>query len=192
MANPHKKKKKDKKGNRHPLSVDRTSREERKDGRPYLSVCMIVRNEEKHLERCLKSIKDIADEIVVVDTGSEDRTVSIAKKYTNRVYFHPWNDSFSEARNHYLGYARGEWIFQIDADEELVQEDIPALREAIREGGIDAIMVQIVSHFKNGKGQAIHSVERIFRNNGVIHYDCLLYTSPSPRDLSTSRMPSSA
>jgi len=171
MANPHKKKKKDKKGNRHPLSVDRTSREERKDGRPYLSVCMIVRNEEKHLERCLKSIKDIADEIVVVDTGSEDRTVSIAKKYTNRVYFHPWNDSFSEARNHYLGYARGEWIFQIDADEELVQEDIPALREAIREGGIDAIMVQIVSHFKNGKGQAIHSVERIFRNNGVIHYE---------------------
>ncbi|MBW2067090.1 MAG: glycosyltransferase family 2 protein, partial [Deltaproteobacteria bacterium] len=171
MTNRKRKKRKRKRGNRHSLSVDRTPRGKRKDRRPFLSVCMIVRNEERHLERCLKSIKGIADEIIVVDTGSGDRTVSIAKKYTKRIYFHPWKDSFSEARNHYLGYARGEWIFQIDADEELVQEDIPTLREAIKEDGIDAIMVQIVSHFKNGKGRGIHSVERVFRNNGVIHYE---------------------
>ncbi len=61
---------------------------------------MIVKNEEQYLDNCLKSIKDIADEIVIVDTGSNDRTVEIAKKYTDKIYFHPWKDSFSEARNH--------------------------------------------------------------------------------------------
>jgi glycosyltransferase involved in cell wall biosynthesis len=132
---------------------------------------MIVKNEERYLDNCLKSVKDVVDEIIIVDTGSEDGTVEIAKKYTDKVYFHPWKDSFSEARNHYLKYAAGDWIFQIDADEELVKEDIPALLDAVKNEELDAIMVQIVSRFKKGRSEAIHSVERIFRNNGVIHYE---------------------
>jgi glycosyltransferase involved in cell wall biosynthesis len=137
----------------------------------FISVCMIVKNEERYLDNCLKSIKDVADEIVIVDTGSDDRTVEIAKKYTDKIYFHPWKDSFSEARNHYLKYATGDWIFQIDADEELVQEDIPVLLEAIQDEELDGVMVQIVSKFQEGKREAIHSFERIFRNNSLIHYE---------------------
>ncbi len=138
---------------------------------PRISVCMIVRNEEKFLENCLNSIKAVADEIIIVDTGSTDHTVEIAHSFTDKIYFHPWQDSFSEARNHYLDYATGEWIFQIDADEELVQEDIPNLLKALDDKGIDAIMVQIISKFQQGKSEAVHSVERIFRNNGIIHYE---------------------
>jgi cellulose synthase/poly-beta-1,6-N-acetylglucosamine synthase-like glycosyltransferase len=86
---------------------------------PRISVCMIVKNEEKSLDNCLKSIKDIADEIIIVDTGSTDRTVEAAKRYTDKIYFHPWEDSFSKARNQVLAYAACDWIFQIDADEVL-------------------------------------------------------------------------
>ena len=136
-----------------------------------ISVCMIVKNEEQYLGNCLKSIKDIAREIVIVDTGSTDRTVEIAKNYTDKIYLHPWTNSFSEARNHSLRYAAGDWIFIIDADEEMIQEDIPILLEAIQDKEIDAVMVQVVSKFQQGKREAIHSVERIFRNNGSIHYE---------------------
>ena len=139
--------------------------------RPKISLCMIVKNEERYLDNCLKSVKDVADEIIIVDTGSEDGTVEIAKKYTDKVYFHPWKNSFSEARNHYLKYATCDWIFQIDADEELVQEDTHNLLDAVKNEELDAIMVQIVSKLREGKSEAIHSVERIFRNNGKIHYE---------------------
>jgi len=142
-----------------------------KKDHPTISVCLIVKNEEKYIDNCLASVKKIADELIVVDTGSTDRTVEIARKYTDKIYFQPWKDSFSEARNHYLQYARGKWIFQIDADEELVQDDIPVIRKAIQEHSLDGVMVQIVSKLRNGRSEAIHSVERIFRNNGVIHYE---------------------
>jgi glycosyltransferase involved in cell wall biosynthesis len=142
-----------------------------KKAKNTISVCLIVKNEEQYLDNCLKSIKDIAVEIVIVDTGSSDRTVEIAKKYTDKIYFHPWKDSFGEARNHCLKYATSDWIFQIDADEELIQEDIPVLMAAIQDDELDAVMVQIVSKFQEGKREAIHSFERIFRNNGLIHYE---------------------
>jgi len=138
---------------------------------PSISVCMIVKDEEQFLDNCLKSVKDVADEIIIIDTGSKDNTVDIAKKYTNKVYFHPWKDSFSEARNHYFKYAKGDWIFQIDADEELIEKDIPVLLKAVENTDIDAVMVQIVSIFRQGEDEGRHNVERLFRNNGIIHYE---------------------
>lgn len=88
-----------------------------------ISVCMIVKNEEKNLERCLKSINELVKigfaEIIIVDTGSTDNTIEIAKKYTNNVYLHKWKNDFSEARNYSISTARGEYIFVLDADEEL-------------------------------------------------------------------------
>ena len=87
---------------------------------PTISCCMIVKNEEAFLEACLESIKDFVDEIIIVDTGSIDGTVGIAGRYTGKVHFHPWNNSFSEARNHAMSFATGDWILTIDADEELV------------------------------------------------------------------------
>lgn len=88
-----------------------------------ISLCMIVKNEESSLGRCLESIKDEVDEVIIVDTGSTARTVEIAKEYTDKVYFHPRQNSFSEAQNHSLRYATVDWIFQINTDEELFAED---------------------------------------------------------------------
>lgn len=103
------------------------------------------KNEEELLPNCLNSIKKVVDEIIIVDTGSIDNTVTIAKEFGAKVYHHSWNDSFSEARNHCLQYASGDWIFQIDADEELEQADIMKLKEAISNPKYNAIAVAIHS-----------------------------------------------
>ena len=79
----------------------------------------MVKDEEKLLPQCLKSIQDHVDEIIVVDTGSRDNTIAIAESYGARVYHHPWEDHFSKHRNQSLEYAGGSWLFIIDADEEL-------------------------------------------------------------------------
>jgi glycosyltransferase involved in cell wall biosynthesis len=138
---------------------------------PIISVCLIAKNERDVIDRCLRSIEPIADEIIFIDTGSTDGTVEIARQYTNKIWIHPWNNSFSEARNYYIEYATGDWIFQIDADEELAPEDIPTIHKAVRDNQIDAVMVQIVSKLREGRSESLHSVERIFRNNGLIHYE---------------------
>ena len=86
---------------------------------PKLSLCMIVKNEQRWLEDCLNSVKDLVDEMIIVDTGSQDNTVEIAHRFGAKVFDHPWNGDFSEARNHSLGYATGDWILVLDADERL-------------------------------------------------------------------------
>ncbi len=69
---------------------------------PALSLCMIVKDEEEFLPQCLDSVKDVGDEMIIVDTGSTDRTIKIAESYGAQVYHHPWQGSFSEARNYGL------------------------------------------------------------------------------------------
>lgn len=88
-----------------------------------ISVCMIVKNEEKCLDRCLKSLQGIADEFVIVDTGSSDNTKNIARKYTENVYDFVWTGSFSDARNYSFSLATGDYIYCADADEELDEEN---------------------------------------------------------------------
>ena len=85
-----------------------------------LTACMIVRNEEENIRRCLSSIVSLVDEIVVVDTGSTDNTVQIAESFGARVYHHPWQNDFSLHRNQALSYAQGQWVLIVDADEEIV------------------------------------------------------------------------
>jgi glycosyltransferase involved in cell wall biosynthesis len=92
-------------------------------GVPMVSLCMIVKDEEKNLARCLASVKAVADDIVVVDTGSGDRTVDIARAYGARVFTFPWNGDFSAARNYSLSKAAGKWILVMDADEVLSERD---------------------------------------------------------------------
>ena len=93
-----------------------------------LSVCFIARNEEKNLPRALASVRGIADEVIVADTGSTDRTVEIATEMGAMVYHFPWGDDFSAARNFAVDHARGDWIFWLDADEELLPESFDELR----------------------------------------------------------------
>lgn len=88
-----------------------------------ISLCMIVKNEEKILRRCLDSIADLVDEIVIVDTGSSDNTKSIAAEYTESVYDFEWIDDFSAARNFAFSKATKEYIYSADADEVLNEEN---------------------------------------------------------------------
>lgn len=88
-----------------------------------ISLCMIVKNEEKVLERCLDSIYDLMDEVVIVDTGSTDKTVEIAKRYTKNIYRFAWVNDFSAARNFAFSRASCEYIYSADADEVLNEEN---------------------------------------------------------------------
>ncbi|MDF2486591.1 MAG: glycosyl transferase family 2 [Herbinix sp.] len=89
-----------------------------------VSVCMIVKDEEKVLARCLNSLKELADEIIIIDTGSIDATKKIAGNYTDKIYDYTWNDDFSAARNFSFSKATMEYIYVADADEVIDEENI--------------------------------------------------------------------
>ena len=103
-----------------------------------LSLCMIVKNEEAHLIRCLKSVRDIADEIILVDTGSADKTKDIAAVFGAKVHDFPWTGDFAAARNHSLAQATGDWILVLDADEVLSPVDHDAIRALLRKSASSA------------------------------------------------------
>jgi len=88
---------------------------------------MIVKNEEAHLEECLESLtvirKALSAELIIVDTGSTDRTLEIARSYTDQVYCHAWNDDFGAMRNLSISYAKGDWILVLDGDEVIAEEN---------------------------------------------------------------------
>ena len=88
-----------------------------------ISVCMIVKNEEKVLARCLDSLVGLGEELIIVDTGSEDKTKEIAKKYTDKVYDFTWTGNFSDARNFSFSKANCDYIYSADADEVLDEEN---------------------------------------------------------------------
>lgn len=120
-----------------------------------LSVCMIVKNEEKNVTDCLESIKDIADEIIIVDTGSTDKTKEVVSKYTDKIFDFKWIDDFSVARNFSLGKATCDWILWCDADDivENPKEILPLLKESS-----DAF------NFNIKYGSDIFYQARLFRN----------------------------
>ena len=95
---------------------------------PLLAAVMIVKNEERNLERCLRSIAEACDEIIIVDTGSTDATISIAESFGARVFHREWNDDFAAARNESLKHTNAQWVLYIDADEMLVNVNVPQLR----------------------------------------------------------------
>ena len=111
----------------------RISNQTKPDG-GRLTLCMIAGNEEERLGKCLDSVQGLVDEIVVVDTGSTDRTVEIAESYGATLGFFPWNDNFSDARNESLKLATGDWIMWLDPDDLLPREMFPKIREAMRQG----------------------------------------------------------
>ena len=84
-----------------------------------ISLCMIVKDEERFLEACLRTVVDVVDEVCVVDTGSTDRTVEIARSFGARLEHRSWRNDFAWARNEVLKLATKRWIFVLDADEEL-------------------------------------------------------------------------
>lgn len=98
---------------------------------PTLSVCMIVKDEEKNLPRALDSVKDLADEVIVVDTGSRDKTVDVARSFGAKVYFFEWCDDFSKARNESLSHATMDYILWLDADDEFERRRSKELKRSL-------------------------------------------------------------
>ncbi|MDT3700315.1 MAG: glycosyltransferase [Thermincola sp.] len=145
--------------------------------RKQLSVCLVVKNEEKYLLRCLESIAGIADEIVVVDTGSTDRTIEIARQYSDKVYSIKWRDNFGMARNYALGKATCEWILFLDGDEELTPESIGRILANLLNNDYEGFLVKVLNYYESGKQVKIAPdvVFRIFRNKKEYRYSGAVY-----------------
>lgn len=127
---------------------------------------MIVKNEAECIESCLDSVKGV-DEIVIVDTGSEDNTIELCRKYTDKVYSHPWNDDFSEARNVSLSKMTADWILIIDADEQL-QYSVDKIKTMIRGDFMKKYLA--VNFFVQTKTERIKSI-RMIRNDQRIRWE---------------------
>lgn len=147
---------------------------------------MIVKNEEDNLPRCLESIKDIVDEMIIVDTGSTDDTIKIAKSYGAKVFHFEWNDNFSDAKNFSLEQAKGDWIMTMDADEELSASDKNKVLSLLNNRDIDVFLFQTLSYVGNTPGlETVNNLNiRLIRNHkgykymGAIHEQ--LYNSINP------------
>lgn len=133
-----------------------------------ISLCAIVKNEELTLSKCLSSAKKFVNEIVILDTGSTDKTVKIAQGYGAKVHHFEWCNDFSAARNEALKYVTGDWILVLDADETLAPEIIPQLREAIQRE--EYLLINLVRD-EIGAAQSPYSmVSRLFRNHPDIKF----------------------
>ena len=133
-----------------------------------VSLCMIVRDEEKVLERCLKSVVDVVDEIIIVDTGSVDKTKEIAAKFTDKIYDFPWIDDFAAARNFAFSKGTGNYLMWMDADDvfpSLEKRKFFDLKEELKQNPADVVMMVYDTGFdKNGSVTFSYYRERLIRN----------------------------
>jgi len=147
-----------------------------------LSICMMVKNEEKNLRRCLDGLRPLLEkkdvELIIVDNGSTDKTVEIAREYTDKVFFHPWADNFSDMRNITISYAKGSYILILDADEVLC--DPLLLYEYINDirlKSYNTYMLKVKNHESSG-GYTVIVQERVFKNDGEFHYEGSVHNQP--------------
>jgi len=127
---------------------------------PTLSLAMIVKNEEKNLGRCLASVKDLVDEMVIVDTGSTDGTLALAASYGAKVGHFTWNDDFSAARNESLRLCTGDWILVLDADEAVDALDHKKIREACMKSHFSAYFMALRNYFADGGALVLDQLVR--------------------------------
>jgi len=141
--------------------------------RPLLSLCMIVKDEERNLPRCLRSVEGVVDQIVVVDTGSTDRTIQIARQMGAEVYTMRWEEDFAQARNYSLSKATGRWILCLDADEELVREDHEELLRLLKAQDADAYYLNGISYLGDKpEGDAfVHIAPRLWRHHPECRFE---------------------
>ena len=138
------------------------------ESRNRLSVCLIVKDEERFLGQCLASVKGLADQIVVVDTGSTDRTVEIAREHGAEVHSFAWCDDFSAARNAALEHVTGDWVLMLDADEELPPQQHAALRKLLHSPSVIAWRLPLQDAGREAEGCSY--VPRLFRNAPGLFY----------------------
>ncbi|MCL5289924.1 MAG: glycosyltransferase [Bacillota bacterium] len=148
---------------------------------PLISLCMIVKNEESNILRCLDSVKDYVDEILVLDTGSGDRTPVLAQEQGACVFFGRWENNFAKARNEIKQQARGEWIFYLDADEELPPETGRSLRQLAQQTKAEALQFSIVNYTSSSDTQKCRGLNiRMFKNNPNYYFEGALHEQIAP------------
>ncbi len=158
-----------------------------------ISLCMITKNEAALIKDCLESVQDFVDEIIIVDTGSTDNTIEIARQFTDKIHDFKWNDDFSAARNESLKLAKGDWILVLDADEILPAESKEKIRAAIESREYSAYFLPQVTftniytkdptfiasdiEIKNHsfKGYTVGDIIRLFQNRTEIVYDFFVH-----------------
>lgn len=136
-----------------------------------LSVCLLTRNEEKSLPRALRSVAGVADELIVVDTGSTDRTVAVGREGGAAVHAFAWDDDFSAARNFALGQAKGDWILWLNPDEELLPASLPLVRACLANGNAFAhgVWVQEMVQAEPPRFATETMQPRLYRHHPAIH-----------------------
>ena len=139
-----------------------------------ISLCLIVKNEQKYLDACLKSCKDFVSEMVVVDTGSTDDTVDIALRNDAKVFHYTWENDFAKARNVSISHATYPWILQLDADEEIFSEDVSWFYDTYPWPQVDGYRLFIHNLASEEKDSddvfMIHPLIRFYRNHPQIKY----------------------
>lgn len=147
-----------------------------------LSICMIIKNEEKTLARCLDSIKGIADELIIVDTGSSDSSIEITKKYTDNVYYFEWCNDFSKARNYSFSKASCEYIMWLDADDVVYKQDFDKLIDW-KKGGIPADVYMLkynIAFDKDDNPTFFYYRERIVKNTKLFIWEGFVHEVITP------------
>lgn len=151
--------------------------------KPRISACLIVKNEEAFLRGCLESLAGAVDEIVVVDTGSTDRTVQIAEAAGAKVVHEQWQDDFSAARNRALDEATGDWALVVDADERLESGQVERLRALVAQAEVDGYegyMVQIVNFPDNEEARTITHRVGLFRRRPEYRWEGKIHEQIGP------------
>ena len=134
----------------------------------HISLCMIVKNEEENLSNCLNSVQNLVDEMIVVDTGSTDKTKQIATDLGAKVYDYSWQDNFAEARNYALQFVQTDWVLVLDADEVLNPNIIPLLKTVIQEE--NNLVVNLIRHEIGALSSPYSSLSRLFRRHPQIKF----------------------
>jgi len=142
-----------------------------------ISLCMIVKNEEQYLENCLKSVSNFVDELIIVDTGSVDSTIEIAKQFTENVFHFNWNNDFSKARNFSIKKATSDFILILDADE--VISNPSRLLDLSNDVDIYTLSIQ---NFQSNGSNYVHYANRIFKNNNLFKFNNRLHEQLNIKD----------
>lgn len=148
-----------------------------------VSACMMVKNEEDLLPGCFESIKGMVDEIILVDTGSTDKTIKIAKSFGAKIYHHPWENNFSKHRNQTIEYASGDWLLIIDADERLIPNRGVNKAQLIHTlskipPSNNALMLAVRDIDPEGEVVTEYMSARLFRNTPDFHYEGIVHNQP--------------
>jgi len=145
-----------------------------------LTLSMIVKNEEKHLRECLDSVKGIVDEIVLVDTGSTDKTLNIAQEYGAKIFHFNWINDFAAARNYSLVHSKGDWILYLDADERITKNSINELKKITFTKKKAAFFCLVSSIDEVNDRPSLMSYVRLFPNDKKISFEGAVHEQIEP------------